>query len=1238
MTDKNNLVNLICVISGVTGTNLETLRTQLLKKDEAELRLLLAGNYTDMMKGLAVEHFSPEHPEVNEQERIMSLNFSEEQAQQAAIDEIQANVDDAYNIYNSQHLGAITGAYDRSKSEDDKLSSKNVWKVIQYQMGGVTALINARDHKLTRREYFEQNSQRIKDMILTRLEVLQTTTGSTMLDSLRGKYSKEQTKQIISDYVDEVLSTATMEEMKNLQKQLVTQSGSVEVLNLTNLTKSAIKLHKDKQNKPEKPKDMMLTEIEMSKIPIAWDTEEPVSFEEVYKYERGCEYSKFAMEHLIQSKAEMQTVVSAYNKYAQFEDFSKKLLDSDEPAAERASDLLSGYADYYMLSQDGGKSELKKLIEKSKLPITLDENGLNLDAYATEGEKQKALDKLIKLGTQEQKTRLNQILGDKTIEDYQRDYEHYSKMAVGEDDAKLLSEAMKADNMGVIQRYTGPAAMVGMGLTVVGGILCFTPLAPLGAGMITVGNTVAISSMVAESGLGYADAFTKDEVSQEEWDDLNKNLIMNAAGFIIGYGAGKTGMKAFGKLIDKKLADVFKTSINEGNRIAALKNVISNPEMLKNFMTAAGAKISTDFLISYVGDLMMMGILDTNDDWKSLLKANLIGIVVGTSGDIKDVAGAGIKPKQHNIPGGSTSGKEAGGTAAQQAPGKPDMQTDENPGTAGTASKENTVKENNESTSQTQSETISRENTGKQIPAGTVSKAEVSIEQPQTVIKKDNPYGLTQNPLKDIKPKTKEEFAQYLDSLRDIDYKELPRYSAEEKAKLIELFENNNPQYVQYLVDLKECFIKYKYENRFSVDQIEKILQAIKKDEQFTLGLINSVDSKGAPLYSGYAVQKLLASYEKNPDVTKFLVQKQLKSETIEKLASLYQPDSPRYKQLVESGIFDHIKEGKISENVFSDLRENLHLSEDFLNDIKKSRSNQPLVTEIPQGTDLKDIGNFVENGEVGTLNGKLYANQCGNAVELKISREKFEELFPLIKRFNTEQGELGDCWLIAAINNVMSNPSQRADLYKLFTQEGNDILIKFPQSDHVLRFVGGKPYEATEGIEGAGGIKMIEQAFIFERNRGIFSKKQAYTKDQTETDVIARLQENPNLIKYLDGGKQGEFFDALKNSSITFKQFLLHEFPKIFKPKQYHKHLCEWVDNNKSKTVIYSCERGGHTENGREGAALLEYDLYAPHAYTVKDYNPETKTVILQNPHHTNVEIEVPLSVLSSYGSLEFT
>lgn len=58
-------------------------------------------------------------------------------------------------------------------------------------------------------------------------------------------------------------------------------------------------------------------------------------------------------------------------------------------------------------------------------------------------------------------------------------------------------------------------------------------------------------------------------------------------------------------------------------------------------MTAAGAKLGSDFIISYAGDLAMMGVLDTKDDWKSLLQANLTGILVGMSGDIKDAARVG---------------------------------------------------------------------------------------------------------------------------------------------------------------------------------------------------------------------------------------------------------------------------------------------------------------------------------------------------------------------------------------------------------------------------------------------------------------------------------------------------------------------------------------------------------------------------------------------------------------------
>ncbi len=666
--DKLELVNLICVKNGVSDANLDKMRQKLLQKDEAELRSMLGGTCCDKVKGIALEHNEQVQTNKTEQRAAFALGYSDAQAQQAAIDAIQNNIDDAYNIYDSQDLGAITGAYDRNKSDDDKLSSKNVWKVIKYQSDGLNALKDARDHKLTRKEYFEQNTQRLKDMILTRLNVLKTVTGVSMLDSLRGKYSKEQMQRIINDYVDDVCRNASMEDIKNNQKKLVKNNGSEEILALTNLTKSAIKIHETSKNKPKKTQDMYDGEFKKSKSKIEWELNKPITFEEVYQYERGCKYDKKMMEHLVQSKAEMQTVVSAYNKYAQFETFSNELLKSGKNSAERAADLLDSYGKYYVLSPDEGKTELKKLIAKSKLPVMLDENGINLKAFPSEDAKQQALNKLIKYGVQEQKSRLDKILDGKTIEDYQRDYEFYNKTALGEDDAKMLAEAMEADNKGVIQRYTGTAAMAGMGLTMAGGVLLVTPLAPLGAVLITAGNALAIGSMVAESGLGYADAFTKEKVRSEELDDLNKNLIMNAAGFIIGYGASKTGMKLFGKLIDKKLSEVFKTNITEGNRAAALKTVISNPANLKNFMQAAGAKISSDFLISYVGDLMMMGVLDTNDDWKSLLKANLIGIAVGTSGDIKDVAGAGIKSRKSHTGSNVLNKKAAADTDKQISP------------------------------------------------------------------------------------------------------------------------------------------------------------------------------------------------------------------------------------------------------------------------------------------------------------------------------------------------------------------------------------------------------------------------------------------------------------------------------------------------------------------------------------------------------------------------------------------
>ena len=569
--------------------------------------------------------------------------FLEEAAcKEIVIDIIDENLSEAYEILNSQYLGAISGWHDARKDKNDILKTSNVAKVLDYQNAGVEWMNKAKlapPNGLTKKEYYEGNKQRIKDMILTRVLVLDT---NTKFKELKNKYSEEKLAQIIGDYVEALCSNATMADLKNIQKNFVSYSGVEETKALENVVDNAIKFNEDK-NKPMPAGELAGIKLNQPKgiIPEYWNSDEPISFEEVYKIERGTEYSQYKIEKYALAKKEMEVVANAYNKKQQFVEFAEGLRNDETLSTdEKAQKVLEGFADFYALSEDRGLSPLKELIKESKLPISIDENGFNFGTL-DDNDKNRTLNSLLKFAKQSKEAEFEEFLDGKTIEEYQMALANAQNDAIGEENGKMMADAMKNDNLTCIQRWTGNTSMIGMGMTVVGGLLCFTPLAPLGAGMVTAGNTLAIGGMVAETGLGVADYATKDIQTAEEAEQLGKNFLMNAGGFIIGMGAGKAGIKAFNKLIDEKLVAVFGKQIAAGNKMQALKTVFTNPEYLKNFMTAAGAKLSADFVISYAGDLAMMGVLDTQDDWQSLLKANLTGILVGMSGDIKDVSGVG---------------------------------------------------------------------------------------------------------------------------------------------------------------------------------------------------------------------------------------------------------------------------------------------------------------------------------------------------------------------------------------------------------------------------------------------------------------------------------------------------------------------------------------------------------------------------------------------------------------------
>ena len=594
----------------------------------------------------AAEITTPETPNIQAKQQTkaaepLKFELTEEQAKNEVINTIMEDVSKSYVLYQKQDNGVVSKGYDALKNYfNSELSSSNIEEALALQATGADNLMLARDGELTKREYYLQNKEHLKKMLTRRLYDKDENTGLDFLDRNRGKLSKEEFGKFLEDYIQRMIDNIpSMDSLKSVMHGLVTSTPEETEENLQKLLANA------KKNKPVQVlPDSRAISIKSKGIPLEFDTDEPISFEEVFRYERGTQYSKEKVENVIMHQQEMALATGAVNKHAQFKASAEALIKSEESAEVKRDKVAVLYEKYYGGDINLAKEKLDEVISQGKFMIATKEvNGkltLDMSAYGTETQQQNILNLLLRFGIQQQDKQLEKVLGGKPEDKMlaiNQDYEAAYTNAYGNEFTEELVQAMENDNKSFIRKYTGSASMAGMAMTVVGGILCFTPAAPLGAGLITAGNTLAIGGMAAESALGYTEALTREEISEEELTDLSKQLIMNAGGFVVGYKASKLGMKAFNKLVDKKLTETFKTQITDGNRAAALKEVFSDPQKLGNFMEAAGAKIGTDFLVSYAGDLAMMGVLDTHDDWQSLLKANLMGIIVGTSSDVADI-------------------------------------------------------------------------------------------------------------------------------------------------------------------------------------------------------------------------------------------------------------------------------------------------------------------------------------------------------------------------------------------------------------------------------------------------------------------------------------------------------------------------------------------------------------------------------------------------------------------------
>ena len=139
-----------------------------------------------------------------------------------------------------------------------------------------------------------------------------------------------------------------------------------------------------------------------------------------------------------------------------------------------------------------------------------------------------------------------------------------------------------------------------------------------------------------------------------------------------------------------------------------------------------------------------------------------------------------------------------------------------------------------------------------------------------------------------------------------------------------------------------------------------------------------------------------------------------------------------------------------------------------------------PTVKSISEGIEATKIGDVFEiDGEDFIY---LTIND-GECIQLDISKDTYNNLFPPIQKYMSQQGNVGDCYLVSTLNNMMTDPTMRGTLLKCFSEDENgNITVDIPEGDYTFTLENGKKvtdYEDQSLLsDSSTGMQMLELCY----------------------------------------------------------------------------------------------------------------------------------------------------------------
>ena len=352
----------------------------------------------------------------------------------------------------------------------------------------------------------------------------------------------------------------------------------------------------------------------------------------------------------------------------------------------------------------------------------------------------------------------------------------------------------------------------------------------------------------------------------------------------------------------------------------------------------------------------------------------------------------------------------------------------------------------------------------------------------------------------------------------------------------------------------------------------------------------------------------------------------------IEEMVKLFEANPKRFNRIANSGLFDLINSGYMDKTTYERLfaivtiNENTFLSNRVLGEISlvkaqlKQGIKPSLVKTIPNNAPADYISKNIRVGEVFERDNLLWVRNGENDfTQINMKKDTFDKIFPPIKSSSFNQGSIGDCWLVSAIDNMMDYPQGRATIFSMFEQVGDDIIVKIPGAKTPVKFPNGVVLDAAgRQIRGASGIQMIEQAYM---NHALAINRTGFSPEE-----LANLTDISKQMDILEYGKAIEGWETLLNKPGK-SIFDVASAEDIIRTNAL----------GTDKMIGISLNKGTPIPGKRETLIDESKHLFAHHAYALKSFDPTTNMCYLTNPWNAAMIIEIPLDdILKHFKRLD--